>query len=168
MPIFSLKHGNISFPLVKLTSVVVTCLVLSPFLRPYWCNIRTVGRSRRHLVDFVTIAGNAFHPRFSSMIAKERSCCLHLCSISLRVCPTSSKIDPSGSLMCPKSLPNTKNTRTSVFPRRNSCLSKVTVAGFHPEEVHKSHVAAPLVLTKQCCSVRKSHLRAQKWPLVRS
>ena len=153
-----------SFPAVKLTSVVVTCLVLSPFLRPYWCKIRTAGRSRRRLVDFVTIAGNAFHPRFSSIIAKERSCCLHLCSISLRVCPTSSKIDPSGSLMCPKSLPSTKNTRTSVFPQRNSCLSNVTVAGCHPEEVQKSHIAAPLVLAKQYFLPNGWHLRAQKCP----
>ena len=161
---FPLKHGNISFPSVKLTSVVVACLVLSPVLRPYWCKFRTVGRSRRHLVDFVAIAVDAFHPRFSRRIATERSCCLHLCSISLRMCPTSSKIDPSGSLMCPKSLPNTKNTRTSVFPRRNSCLSKVTVAGFHPEEVQKGHFAAPLVLAKQYFLPNGSHLRAQKCP----
>ena len=143
---------------------MVTCLVLSPFWRPYWCKIRTAGRSRRHLVDFVAIVGNAKHSHFSSRFAKVRSCCLHLCSISLRMCPTSSKIDQSGSLMCPKSLPNAKNTRTSVFPQRNSCLSNVIVAGCHPEEVQTSHTAAPLVLTKQCCSLRKSHLRAQKCP----
>ena len=164
MPTFPFKHGNISFPPVKLTSAVVTCLVLSPFWRPYWCKIRTVGRSRRHLVDFVTIAGEAVPPRFSGIIAKERSCCLHLCSISLRVCPTSSNIDPSGSLMCPKSLPSTKNTRTSVFPQRNSCLPNGTVAGCHPEEAQKSHIAAPLVLTEQHFSLSKSHLGAQRCP----
>ena len=161
---FPLKHGNISFPSVKLTSAVVTCLVLSPVLRPYWCKFRTVGRSRRHLVDFVTIAGDAFPSHFSCRIAKVRSCCLHLCSISLRMCPTSSKIDPSASLVCPKSHPSAKNARTSVFPKRNSCLSKVTVASFHPEEVQMSHIAAPLELTKQHCSLRKSHLRAQRCP----
>ena len=112
---FSLKHGNISFPPVKLTSVVVTCLVLSPFWRPYWCKNRTVGRSRRHLVDFLAIVGNANPPRFSSKIAKVRSCCLHLCSISLRMCPTSSKIDQSGRLMCPKKASESpKTTRTPV------------------------------------------------------
>ena len=161
---FPITNGNIRFPAVKLTSVVVTCLVLSPFWRPYWCKIRTASRSRRHLVDFVAIAGNAFHPHFSGRIAKVRSCCLHLCSISLRMCPTSSKIDPSGRLMCPKNLPNAKNARTSVLPKRDSCLSKVTAAGFHSDEVQKSHIVAPLVLTEQYCLPNRSHLRAQKWP----
>ena len=164
MPKIPPIRENTSFALGKLTSVVVTCLVLSPFLRPYWCKIRTVGRSRRRLVDFVTIAGNAFHPRFSSIIAKERSCRLHLCSISLRMCSISSKLDPSGSLMCSKSLPNAKNTRSSVLPKRNSCLSNVTVAGCHPEEVQKSHIAAPLVLTEQYFSLSRSHLGAQRCP----
>ena len=149
MPIFSSKNGNMSFPLVKLTSVVVTCLVLSPYWRPYWCKIRTASRSRRHLVDFVAIAGNANPPRFSSKLAKVRSCSLHLCSISLQMCPPSSKIDRSRSLMCPKSLPYAKNIRTSVLPKRDSCLSKVTVAGCLPDGVQKSHIAAPLVLTEQ-------------------
>ena len=152
----------------KLTSVVVTCLVLSPLLRPYWCKTRTVGRSRRHFVDFVTIAADANPSHFSGRIAKVRSCDLHLCSISFRMCSTSSKIDRSRSLMCPKSLSSAKNTRASVFPRRNSCLSKVTVAGFHPAEVQKSFFAAPLVLTKHCCLPRKSHSMAQKCPLARS
>ena len=164
LPIFSFKHGNISFPFVKLTSVVVTCLVLSPFWRPYWCKIRTASRSRRHLVDFVAIAGNANPPRFSSKIAKVRSCDLHLCSISLQMCPPSSKIDRSRSLMCPESLSSAKNIRTSVLPKRNSCLSKVTAAGFHSEEVQKSHFAAPLVLAKQYFSPNGSHLRAQRCP----
>ena len=57
-----------------------------------------------------------------------------------------------------------QNTRTSVFPLRNSCLSKVTVAGFHPEEVQKSHFAAPLVLAKQHLLPNGSHFRAQKCP----
>ena len=161
---FSLKHGNISFPPVKLTSVVVTCLVLSPFWRPYWCKFRSAGRSRRHLVDFVAIAGNANPPRFFSKIAKVRSCDLHLCSISLQMCPPSSKIDRSRSLMCPKSLSSAKNRRTSVLPKRNSCLSNATVVGFHPEEVQKSHFAAPLVFGKQYFSPNGSHLRAQKCP----
>ena len=82
--------------------MVVTCLVLSPFGRPYCCKNRTVGRSRRHLVDFVTTAVDANPPRFSCKLAKVRSCDLHLCSISLRMCPPSSKIDRSRSLMCPK------------------------------------------------------------------
>ena len=164
LPIFSLKPGNISFPSVKLTSVVVTCLVLSPFWGPYWCKFRSAGRSRRHLVDFAAIAVNANHPRFSSKIAKVRSCDLHLCSISLQMCPPSSKIDRSRSLMCPKSLPYAQNRRTSVLPKRDSCLSKVTVAGFHSEEVQKSHFTAPLVLAKQYFSPNGSHLRAQKCP----
>ena len=149
MPKFSITSGYIIRPYVKLTSVVVTCLVLSPCWRPYWCKVCTVGGSRRRLVDFVTIAGNANHPHFSSRIAKVRSCCLHLCSISLRMCPTSSKLDPGGRLMCPKSLPNAKNTRTSVLPKRDSCLSKVTVAGCLADGVQKSHIAASLVLTEQ-------------------
>ena len=144
--------------------MVVTCLVLSPFWRPYWLKNRTVGRSRRHLVDFVAIAGNANPPRFSSKLAKVRSCILHLCSISLQMCPPSSKIDRSRSLMCPKSLSSAKNRRTSVWPKRNSCLSKVTAAGFHSEEVQKSHFAAPLVLAKQHFSPNGTHLRAQKCP----
>ena len=143
---------------------MVTCLVLSPFWRPYWCKIRTAGRSRRHLAGFVAIAGNAKHSHFSSRIAKVRSCSLHLCSISLRMCPTSSNIDPSGRLMCPKSLPNAKNTRTSVLLKRDSCLSKVTVAGCLPDGVQKSHIAAPIVLTEQNVSLSKSHLGAQKCP----
>ena len=164
MPIFSLKRGNISFPIVKLTSVVVTCLVLSPFWRPYWCKNRTVGRSRRHLVDFVAIAGDANPPCFPSKIAKVRSCDLHSCSISSRMCPTSFKIDRSRSLMCPKSLSSAQNRRTCVLPKRNSCLSKVTAAGFHSEEVQKSHFAAPLVFAKQYFSPNGSHLRAQECP----
>ena len=164
MPKFSIKSRNIILPYVKLTSVVVTCLVLSPSWRPYWCKIRTAGRSRRHLVDFVAIAGNANPPRFSSKIAKVRSCDLHLCSISLQMCPPSSKIDRSRSLMCPKSLSSAKHTRTSVSPKRNSCLSKVTAAGFHSEEVQTSHFVAPLVLAKQYFSSNGSHLRAQKCP----
>lgn len=96
-----------------------------------------MGRSRRQLVDIVTIAGNATHSHFSSRIAKMRSCCLHLCSISLRMCPTSSNIDPSGRLMCPKSHLNAKSTRTSGLPQPNSCLSKVTVAGCLPDEVQQ-------------------------------
>ena len=164
MPTFSLKHGNISFPFVKLTSVVVTCLALSPFWRPYLCKIRTASRSRRHLVDFVATVGTATPPRFSSKIAKVRSCDLHLCSISLQMCPPSSKIDRSRSLVCPESLPTAKNTRTSVLHKRDSCLSKVTAAGFHSEEVQKSHFAAPLVLAKQYFSPNGSHLRVQKCP----
>ena len=140
------KHTNISFPFVKLTSVVVTYLVFSPFWRPYWLKNRTVGRSRRHLVDFVAIADDANPSRFFCKIAKVRSCDLHLCSISLQMCPPSSKIDRSRSLMCPKSLSSAKNRRTSVFPKRNSCLSNATVVGFHPEEVQKSLFAAPLML----------------------
>ena len=151
-------------PLVKLTSVVVTCLVLSPFWRFYWCKFRSAGRSRRHLVDFVAIAGNANPSRLSSKIAKVRSCDLHLCSISVRMCPTSSNIDQSGRLICPKSLTNVKNTRTSVLPKRDSCLSKVTAAGFHSEKVQKSHFAAPLVFANQYFSRNGSHLWAQKWP----
>ena len=158
------KHTNISFPFVKLTSVVVTCLVLSALWGSYWLKNRTVGRSRRHLVDFVAIAGDANPLRFSTKIAKVRSCDLHLCSISLQMCPPSSKIDRSRSLMCPKSLSSAKNRRTSVLPKRNSCLSKVTAAGFHSEEVQKSHFAAPLVLAKQYFSPNGSHLRAQKCP----
>ena len=129
--------------------MVVTCLVLSPFWRPYWCKNRTVGRHRRPLVDFVAIAGDVNPVRFTSKIAKVRSCDLHLCSISLQVCPPSSKIDRSRSLMCPKSLSSAKNRRTSVLPKRNSCLSKVTAAGFHPDEVQKSHFAVPLVFAEQ-------------------
>ena len=144
--------------------MVVTCLVLSPFWRPYWCKNRTVGRSRRHLVDFVAIAGNANPPRFSCKIAKVRSCDLHLCSISLQMCPTSFKINRSRSLMCPKSLPYAQTTRTSVLLKRDSCLSTVTAAGFHSEEVQKSHFAAPLVFAKQHYSPNGSHLRAQKCP----
>ena len=143
---------------------MVTCLVLSPCWQPYWCKIRTASRSRRYLVDFVAMAGNANPQRFSSKIAKVRSCDLHLCSISLQMCPPSSKIDRSRSLMCPKSLPYAQNTRTSVLPKRDSCLSKVTAAGFHSEEVQKSHFAAPLVLAKQYFSPNGSHLRAQKCP----
>ena len=143
---------------------MVTCLVLSPFWRPYWLKNRTVGRSRRHLVDFVAIAGDANPPRFTTKIAKVRYCDLQLCSISLQMCPPSSKIDRSRSLMCPKSLSSAKNRRTSVLPKRNSCLSKVTAAGFHSEEVQKSHFAAPLVLAKQYFSPNGSHLRAQKCP----
>ena len=123
------------FPFVKLTSVVVTCLVLSAFWRHYWWKNRTVGRSRRHLVDFVTTAADANPLHFSSRIAKVRSCDLQLCSVALQMCPESSKIDRSRSLMCPKSLSSAKNTRTSVFPKRNSCLSNATVVGFHPEEL---------------------------------
>ena len=134
-----------SFPAVKLTSVAVTCLVLSPFWRPYWLKNRTVARSRRHLVDFVAIAGDANSSRLTTQIAKVRSCDLHLCSISLQMCPPSSKIDRSRSLMCPKSLSSAKNSRTSVLPKRNSCLSNATVVGFHPEEAQKSLFAAPLV-----------------------
>ena len=63
------QYGFIRFPLVKLTSVVVTCLVLSPFGRLYCCKNRTVGRSRRHLVDFVAIAGDANPSRFCSKFA---------------------------------------------------------------------------------------------------
>ena len=143
---------------------MVTCLVLSPFWRPYWCNFRSAGRSRRHLVDFVAIVGDANPPRFSRKIAKVRSCDLHLCSISLQMCPPSSKIDRSCSLMCPESLSIAKNIRTSVLPKRNSCRSKVTAAGFHSEDVQKSHVAALLVLAKQYFSPNGSHLRAQKCP----
>ena len=143
---------------------MVTCLVLSPFWRPYWCKNRTVGSYRRHLVDFVAIAGNAFHPRFSSRSAKVRPCSLHLCSISLQMCPTLSNTDPGGRLMCPKSHPSAKNTRTSVFPKRNSCLSKGTVAGCLPEEVQKRHIVAPLVLAKQHLLPNGWHLRAQKCP----
>ena len=161
---FHRKYGNISFPLVKLTSVAVTCLVLSPFCRPYWLKNRTVGRSRRHSVDFVTTAGDANPSHFSSRIAKVRSCDLHLCSISLQMCPPSSKIDRSRSLVYPKSLSSAKNTRTSVLPKRDSCLSKVTVAGFHSDEVQKSHFAAPLVLAKQYLLPNGSHLRAEKCP----
>ena len=143
---------------------MVTCLVLSPFWRPYWLKNRTLGRSRRHLVDFVAIAGDATPSRFSSKIAKVRSFDLHLCSISLQTCPPSSNIDRSRSLMCPKSLSSAKNRRTSVLPKRNSCLSKVTAAGFHSEEVQQSHFAAPLVLAKQYFSPNGSHLRAQRCP----
>ena len=140
------KHTNISFPFVKLTSVVVTCLVLSALWGSYWLKNRTVGRSRRHLVDFVAIAGDANLPRFITQIATVRSCDFQLCSISEQMCPSSSKIDRSRSLTCPKSLSSAKNRRTSVLPKRNSCLSNATVAGFHPEEVQKSFFAAPLVL----------------------
>ena len=143
---------------------MVTCLVLSPFWRPYWCKNRTVGRSRHHLAGFVAIAGNANPPRLSSKIAKVRSCDLHLCSISLQMCPPSSNIDRSRSLMRPKSLSSAKNTRTSVLPKPNSCLSKVTAAGFHSEAVQMSHFAGPLVLAKQRFSPNGSHLRAQKCP----
>ena len=143
---------------------MVTCLVLSPFWRPYWLKNRTVCRSRRHLVDFVAIADDANPVRFTTTIAKVRSCDLQLCSISLQMCPPSSKIDRSRSLMCPKSLSSAKNRRTSVLPKRNSCLSKVTAAGFHSEEVQKSHFAAPLVLAKQYFSPNGSHLRAQRCP----
>ena len=146
---FPLKYGNISFSSSKLTSVVVTCLVFSLLWRPYWCKFRSAGRSRRHLVDFVAIAGNANPPRFFSKIAKVRSCDLHLCSISLQMCPASSKIGRSRSVMCPKSLSSAKNRRTSILPKRNSCLSNATAAGFHSEEVQKSHFAAPLVFAKQ-------------------
>ena len=141
---------------------MVTCLVVSPFWRPYWLKNRTVGRSRRHLVDFVAIVGDANPSRFTTKIAKVRSCDFQLCSISLQMCPPSSKIDRSRSLMCPKSLSSAKNRRTSVLPKRNSCLSNATFVGFHPEEVQKSLVAAPLVLTKQYCLLSKSHLRVQK------
>ena len=143
---------------------MVTCLVLSPFWRPYWLKNRTVGRSRRHLVDFVANVFDANPVRFTTIIAKVRSCDLHLCSISLQMCPASSNIDRSRSLMCPKSLSSAQNTRTSVLPKRNSCLSKVTAAGFHSEEVQMCHFAAPLVLAKQHFSPNGSHLRAQKCP----
>ena len=101
---------------------------------------------------------------FQYKIAKVRSCDLHLCSISLQMCPPSSKFDRSRSLMCPKSLSSAKNRRTSVLPKRNSCLSKATVVGFHSEGIQKSHFAAPLVLAKQYFSPNGSHLRAQKCP----
>ena len=140
------------------------CLVLSPFWRPYWLKNRTVGRSRRHLGDFVAIVGDANPSRFTTKIAKVRSCDLHLCSISLQMCPPSSKIDRSRSLMCPKSLSSAKNRRTSVLPKRNSCLSNATVVGFHPEEVQMSLFAAPLVLAKQYFSPNGSPLRVQKCP----
>ena len=156
------KHTNISFPFVKLTSVVVTCLVLSALWGSYWLKNRTVGRSRRHLVDFVAIADDANPQRFCSKIAKVGSCDLHSCSISEQMCPSSSKIDRSRSLMWPKSLSNAKNRRTSVLPKRNSCLSNATVVGFHPEEVQKSLFAGPLVFAKQYFLPNGSHLRAQK------
>ena len=155
LPNFSLKHVNISFPLVKLTSVVVTCLVFSLFGRPYWCKNRTASRSRRHLVDFVAIAGNANPPRFFSKIAKVRSCDLHLCSISLQMCPPSFKIDRSRSLMCPKSLSSAKNRRTSVLPKRNSCLSNATVVvklDEYPKGFALVIVASP---TDHLCQVRR-------------
>ena len=53
------KHTNISFPFVKLTSVVVTCLVLSALWGPYWLKNHTVCRSRRYLVDSVAIVDDA-------------------------------------------------------------------------------------------------------------
>ena len=143
---------------------MVTCLVLSPFWRPYSCKNRTVGRHRRPLADFVAIVGDANPSHFSSRIAKVRSCCLHLCSTSLRMCPTSSKIDRSRSLMCPKSLSGAKNTRTSLFPTPNSCLSPGTGAGCLPEEVQKRHMSASLVLAKQYFLPNGWHLRAQKCP----
>ena len=144
--------------------MVVTCLVLSPFWRPYWLKNRTVGRSRRHLGYFVTIVGDANPVRFTTQIAKVPSCDLQLCSISLQMCPPSSKIDRSRGLMCPKSLSSAKNRRTSVLPQRNSCLSTATVVGFHPEEVQKSLFAAPLVFAKQYFLPNGSHLRAEKCP----
>ena len=143
---------------------MVTYLVFSPFWRPYWLKNRTVGRSRRHLGDFVATVGDANPQRFTTKIAKVWSCDLQLCSISLQMCPPSSKIDRSRSLMCPKSLSSAKNRRTSVLPKRNSCLSNATVVGFHPEEVQKSHFAAPLVFAKQYFLPNGSHLRAEKWP----
>ena len=143
---------------------MVTCLVLSPFWRPYWCKNRTVGRYRRPLADFVAIVGDANPSHFSSRIAKVRPCSLHSCSISLQMCPTSSNIDPSGRLMCPKSHPSAKNTRTSVFPKRNSCLSKGTEAGCLPDGVQKRHILASLVLAKQYFLPNGWHLRAQKCP----
>ena len=157
-----------SFAFVKLTSLAVTCLVLSALWGPYWLKNRTVGRSRRHLVDFVAIVGDANPLRFTTKLAMVRSCDLHLCSISLQMCPPSSNIDRSRSLMCPKSLSSGKNRRTSVLPKRNSCLSNATVVGFHPEEVQKSLFAAPLVLAKQYLLPNGSHLRAHKCPLVMS
>ena len=142
---FHRKNGNISFSVVKLTSVVVTYLVVSPFWRLYWLKNRTVGRSRRHLGDFVATVGDANPLRFTTKIAKVWSCDLQLCSISLQMCPPSSKIDRSRSLMSPKSLSSAINRRTSVLHKRNSCLSNATVVGFHPEEVQKTLFAAPLV-----------------------
>ena len=77
LPLFPQKHGNISFPLVKLTSVVVTYLVFSPFWRPYWLKNRTVGRSRRHLGDFVATVGDANPLRFTT---KLQRCGLATCN----------------------------------------------------------------------------------------
>ena len=147
---------------------MVTCLVCSPFWRPYWCIIRIVSSSRRHTGDVVAIDRNANSSHLCSTIAKVRSCCFHLCAISLRMCPASSNIDQCDSLMCPKSLLNANNTRFLVLPKRNSCLSKVTVAGYLPDEVQKSYFAAPLALTKQYLFLSRSHFEARKTSLVRS
>ena len=120
MPKFSITSGNIIIPNVKLTSVVVTCFVPSPNSRPYWCIIHSASSSGRHLVDFVAIVRNANHPQICSNNANVRPRCIHLCSFSLRVCPSSSNIDKCVTLECPKCLPIAQNTRTLVFPLQNT------------------------------------------------
>ena len=129
LPKFPIKSGNLIIPTVKLTSVVVTCLVLSLFWRPYCCTNRTVGSSCRHLVDFVANVRNANHPHKCSKNAKVRPRCIHLCSFSLRVCPTSSNIDKCVTLECPRCRNFPKHHETHFGPlnklltRRADCIT---------------------------------------------
>ena len=105
LPKFFINQWNLHNPYVKLTSVVVTCLVWWPFLRPFCCKIRSASPSCRHLLDFVAIARNANHWQICSKNAKVLPCRLRLCSFSLRVCPSAPKINKCVTLVCP-SLPN--------------------------------------------------------------
>ena len=72
----------------------------------------------------MAIVCNANRSQICTNNANVRSCCIHLCSFSLRVCPSPSNIDACVALECPNCRNSRKHTKPQFYPHQTEVRSR--------------------------------------------